>query len=162
MSTESLGGGWKPTDLGQPQAGALRQSAFSTELGRHPTLHSHSRLHQVSVTLKSLGLEQLPQLRVFQSLGRTGIHAVDPALDLLSGRNVMAGRRTDLDLEPSAWAEPSIHPPFFILARRPRAAWSSQDIGQVLTSMGSVMVDIQALQEAVDTEIPAVGSGPPR
>ena len=101
----------------------------------------------------------MPQLRLLQRLDRTGIHAVDPALDLLSGRNVMAGRRTDLDLEPSAWAEPSIHPPFFILARRPRAAWSSQDIGQVLTSMGSVMVDIQALQEVVDTEIPAVGSG---
>jgi len=28
--------------------------------------------------------------------------------------------------------------------------------------MGSVMVDIQALQESANTEILAVGSGPPR
>ena len=49
---------------------------------------------------------------------------------------------------------PSPKAPFLLRAAasdEPYAAiWSSQYVGQVLTRMGSVMVDIQAIQDAVD------------
>ena len=84
----------------------------------------------------------MSQLRLLQRLGRTGIHAVDPALDLLNGQSVMAAGFTDLDLEPSSRTE-ALNPPSFFSLARPRAAWSSQYVSQVLTRMGSVMVDIR-------------------
>ena len=73
----------------------------------------------------------------------------------------MAAELTDFDLEPSGRAVAFGQAIFFSLAG-PSAAWSSEYVSQVLTRMASVMVDIQAIQEAVDTEIPTVGSGPPR
>ena len=55
----------------------------------------------------------MSQLRLLQRLGRTGIHAVDPALDLLNGQSVMTAGLTDLDLEPTSRAE-AFDPPIFL------------------------------------------------
>ena len=74
----------------------------------------------------------------------------------------MTSGLTDVDLEPSVWAE-AFDPPIFLQPREAKRCLDHPSMsGQVLTRMGSVMVDIQAIQDAVDAEIPAVGSGPPR
>ena len=74
---------------------------------------------------------------------------------------MMPAGLTDVDLEPSSRAE-AFDPPIFLQPREAKRCLGHPSMsGQVLTRMGSVMVDIQA-QEAVDAEIPAVGSGPPR
>lgn len=62
----------------------------------------------------------MSQLRFLQSLARTGIHALDPALDLLNGQSVMTAGLTDLDLEPSSRTE-AFDPPIFLQPREAKS-----------------------------------------
>jgi hypothetical protein len=62
----------------------------------------------------------LSQLRFLQSLARTGIHALDPALDLLNGQSVMTAGLTDLDLESSSRTE-AFDPPIFLQPREAKS-----------------------------------------
>jgi len=87
-------------------------------------------------------------------LGRYYAEKIRGAVDLYRSRT--SGRPEDLDNARRHLQQAASH------RKQYAAIWSSQYVGQVLTRMGSVMVDIQAIQEAVDREIPAVGSGPPR
>ena len=87
-------------------------------------------------------------------LGRYYAEKIRGAVDLYRSRT--SGRPEDLDNARRHLQQAASH------WKQYAAIWSSQYVGQVLTRMGSVMVDIQAIQEDVDREIPAVGSGPPR
>jgi len=138
---------------GEPPAGRLTPLDVADQLEGHALagLQNSGKLQPGSNTELR---HTLGDIAAMGWLGRYYAEKIRGAVDLYRSRT--SGRPEDLDNARRHLQQAASH------WKQYAAIWSSQYVGQVLTRMGSVMVDIQAIQEAVDREIPAVGSGPPR
>ena len=138
---------------GEPPAGRLTPLDVADQLEGHALagLQNSGKLQPGSNTELR---HTVGDIAAMGWLGRYYAEKIRGAVDLYRSRT--SGRPEDLDNARRHLQQAASH------WKQYAAIWSSQYVGQVLTRMGSVMVDIQAIQEDVDKEIPAVGSGPPR